>query len=286
MGNKIYYLAFLILLISCNKTDELGYKITKSAIYFVKGNPPRPVEIIDADVLSFKILDTTKMYAKDKNSVYFLGDIIKDADPNSFELLEKPYYTKGKNYVYLSSTKFCSYPETFSFIGNYYCKNKKYVYRPIGRGDKVTEDINNFKLIKEEGLYDYAIDSKFAYVNGMRIEKVNINAYKPIKQGFSKDDKQIFYLDKKMPISDYPSFEIVQLPYSKDNYRAYFRDFIIEKSDPKTFKILNLDASCSCDTTHAYFKNEIIKKADMESIKKGLPVIGCNENEVFFGQFD
>ena len=120
----------------------------------------------------------------------------------------------------------------------------------------------------------------------MRIEKVNINAYKPIKQGFSKDDKQIFYLDKKMPISDYPSFEIVQLPYSKDNYRAYFRDFIIEKSDPKTFKILNLDASCSCDTTHAYFKNEIIKKADMESIKKGLPVIGCNENEVFFGQFD
>lgn len=64
------------------------------------------------------------MYAKDKNSVYFLGDIIKDADPNSFELLEKPYYTKDKNYVYLSSTKFCSYPETFSFIGNYYCKNK------------------------------------------------------------------------------------------------------------------------------------------------------------------
>lgn len=273
-------------MVSCNQQKELGYKITKSAIYFVKGNPPRPIEIISADVNTFKILDSTKMYAKDKNKVYFLGDIIEGADPNSFELLNKPYYTKDKNYVYLSSTKFCSYPETFSFIGNYYCKNKKYIYRPIGRGDKVTDDVEHFKLLKEEGLFDYAIDSKFAYVNGEKIENVNPKTYKPIKQGFSKDDKQIFYLNKKIPISDYPSFEVLQLPYSKDNYRAYFREFIIEQSDPKSFKILNKEAHCSCDTMHAFFQNEIIKNADLEKIRKGLPVIGCNEEEVFFGQYE
>ncbi|MBK9634450.1 MAG: DKNYY domain-containing protein [Bacteroidetes bacterium] len=104
------------------------------------------------------------------------------------------------------------------------------------------------------------------------MKKVNINAYKPIKQGFSKDDKQIFYLDKKMPISDYPSFEIVQLPYSKDNYRAYFRDFIIENQTQKPLNF-KFRSSCSCDTTHAYFKNEIIKKSRYGKHKKR---IACN----------
>ena len=43
MGNKFCFIAIFLIFVSCNKKNELGYKITKSAIYFVKGNEPLPV---------------------------------------------------------------------------------------------------------------------------------------------------------------------------------------------------------------------------------------------------
>jgi hypothetical protein len=52
------------------------------------------------DNASFTIL-TDVRYAKDKNKVFIQGSEIKNADPNTFEMLLKDEYSKDKNHVYL-----------------------------------------------------------------------------------------------------------------------------------------------------------------------------------------
>ena len=45
----------------------------------------------DADPETLKIFGLSGVYAKDKNRVYYLGNVIPESDPNSFKILEDLY---------------------------------------------------------------------------------------------------------------------------------------------------------------------------------------------------
>lgn len=57
---------------------------------------------LDADSKTFQVLKDGDRdpYAKDKDTVWFMGRELKGADAESFEALAKPFYAKDKNHVY------------------------------------------------------------------------------------------------------------------------------------------------------------------------------------------
>ncbi|MCX2680460.1 DKNYY domain-containing protein [Galbibacter sp. EGI 63066] len=56
-------------------------------------------EIGTVDIPSFQVVHES--YAKDKERVFYLGKMIENADPNTFEIFETPYFSKDKNHVYV-----------------------------------------------------------------------------------------------------------------------------------------------------------------------------------------
>lgn len=63
--------------------------------------------IVQKDDIDINSFETVKSYAKDKNNIYYNGEIIKGADVKSFEVLEDYYTAKDKNnYYYLGKIKY------------------------------------------------------------------------------------------------------------------------------------------------------------------------------------
>jgi len=57
------------------------------------------VRITNADVSSFEVIQYP--YSKDKNHVFYHGDVIEKADPKTFSIFKKSYYSKDKNHVFV-----------------------------------------------------------------------------------------------------------------------------------------------------------------------------------------
>lgn len=115
-----------ILLISCNS----GYNKQNGKwvwISYDEGVGKRVNEIDKHDFETFEILED-KNYARDKNSVFYIGRIIKNADPKSFEVLNNGYSKDFIN-VYLDTEKVIfADPKTFEQLRFPYSKDKNNVF--------------------------------------------------------------------------------------------------------------------------------------------------------------
>jgi hypothetical protein len=140
-------------------------------------------------------------YSKDKNHVYYEGDIIEGADPNSFFMLQESEIN-SQNFNNLK------FSQTYSADKNsVYFKNKK-----IKNADK-----NSFKIIKRikkgtpEDFFtlDYSRDKNNFYQSGEIITGIDIDSFKVLDNGYSKDKYSIFLKDislrenKKIPRGEF-----------------------------------------------------------------------------------
>lgn len=119
---------------------------------------------IHCDPDTFQVIDTREWYKtvfKDKNHVYHKGEIITDADPNTFHFLEncindnkRPRYTD------------CDI--------HYYAKDKNFAYfinSPFEIKKIKTKDIEgfDFKVVDSVG---YAFDKFYEYMRGIKKKKI------------------------------------------------------------------------------------------------------------------
>ena len=80
----------------------------------------------------------------------------------------------------------------------------------------------------------------------------------------------------------YESHSKISFNYYKDIRNVYFNNFIIEKANPKTFKVLGL--SFSKDDKFVFYNTEVLKGIDSKSFRKSKN--GYTWKDDFGNEFD
>ncbi len=112
-----------------------NYAIDKNNVYSIIYGKKLVFEIIkNADPASFRLIDfpkkinhLEKIYAKDKNNIYLYGAIIKDANLKTFKPLNS-LYSKDKNSVFCYGKKIDADLKTFKIEWYVYAKDKNNIY--------------------------------------------------------------------------------------------------------------------------------------------------------------
>ena len=153
--------------------------------------------IKDADNQTFKVLNYT--YAIDKNYVHTITGKVKDADIESFKILDD-----GKFLLWYNRMGIAEY----TFYG--YAKDKRNIYYHNYEGKP--KIIKNADLESFSSFNDgyFAKDKNNIYGNGKIIKKADIGNWKKISELpdslYSKDKKRIFYAFWEID-TDYESFK-------------------------------------------------------------------------------
>ena len=191
--------------------------------------------------LTFIIIEENSYFGKDKNNIYYKGDILEKIDRNSFKVLNESYdnsIIKDKNGIYIltkeSSIKtikinkniknidFNSFEEITNYP--YVFKDKNAVYTLNADDDKIAT-VFNFRGI------DYKIN-ELSNANPKKFDMMELNYF--------KDDKNIFYFSdkekmiKKIKNADIKSFEIMNDDYAKDKNNTYYKGKIFKEANVKT----------------------------------------------------
>lgn len=231
----------------------LHFTIVFARDYYVdftgKGRPPSidtkdgyfaryPNMSVIADYPSFRIL--YQAYGSDKNHVYYQGDIIKDANPQKFHVLQ----------------------------GNLnrdqgYAKDDERVY---SRGKLIAEaDAPSFELIErikprgEYSEYVYAKDQNNIYINTLKIANSDPSSFYVALNGMGFDKNQVYYRDRALKGSDPGSFKMINEDFFKDKNHLYYRSSRIDGADSQSFTLLidNFFSKLIKDNKHVYsFKDD------------------------------
>lgn len=266
------------------KSTYKGEKILstgKGFFYSYKGDQKVAVihkgKSLTVDIKTFKVLGDAHImgkrfiydylekgtYAKDKKSVFFNGNKLKNADAKSFAINKKfPYlnYAYDKNYVYLYGEK--AHPvfhgETFIIIDKKYSKDKNFVYK---NGKKIPGLHGaSFKFLKNIGQYRYCKDKFAVYYQQSREN----DWPKPL--GTEKW--------KKLLGADGKSFHHYHENYYKDN-KGVFQNgkTIIKGPSAKSFKLnKGVEYERSDQYTkkkgNVFFNGMIVRSIDANSFRK------------------
>ena len=157
---------------------------------------------------------------------------------------------------------------TFKVLNDKYAKDVKNVYFS---GNKSFEDVDagTFEVLPE----DYSKDKNNVYSpeNGwiQRVNGANPKTIKVLNQFYLKDDKNVFFNDKKILGADANSFIALDKEngYAKDKNSVYYFGQKVEGADPKTFEVIS-DGEYSKDDKNVYASGEIIKGADPKTFRE------------------
>jgi hypothetical protein len=191
-------LFWILILVSCT-----GYNVEKDGVYYKRFDEARGSNkglIKDADRESFTILEYE--YGKDNQHVFYQGKIIPGADPSSFVPLTRLYATDKFRAYYAGDSIEFSTSEDFTIIDEYYSKDKADIFYTTHSLDVCSVD--NFYIYPnkiEEDITDrWSTDGCFYYFKNFQIPSTD---YKSIKffigsAGFAKDKRWVYYLDRKI----------------------------------------------------------------------------------------
>ncbi len=205
-------------------------------------------------------------YVKNEGEVYYNWKRIKDADFESFEILEPikletlyvsdgssfAPYTKDKNNVYFSWKKIeWADPNTFEVLWWFYAKDKNNVYT-----EKIkikNADSDTFKVL----WWFYSRDKDGVYFSWKNIDWATPDTFEVLSRGYWKDWNKVYFLDdiikyeldlntiyffkdsifikdkngiycgrKKLNNADIDTFEILEFWYAKDKNNIYRDAFL------------------------------------------------------------
>lgn len=211
---------FTTLIVGCDDRYETKngnvYYVIKPTFMAEHGGHGDEVLVKNADAESFDELEAG--YGKDKNHVYLNGYLVKNANPQTFEIIdyrdENSYgdknYSKDKNFVFFNGNQIPrANPKTFQILEE----------KPYSKDDK-----------------DYYFWNKplnLSNINTFKLGLLKDNQYK----SYCGNDSKHFYLDTlKFPIADYKTFEYIDEGFfTKDKINVYYLGEIVSEADPKTF---------------------------------------------------
>lgn len=172
--NVFLIFLFVLCLISCRP----GYKEIDGKWAWVSydtGEGKRVRHLKNVDPSSFSIFKKGNgQYAKDKNQVFYLKDVIDDADPVTFQVLNNQGYAKDKNHVYLDYQKVIyAHPKHFEVLAFPYSKDHQRAF--CGTIPLEVKNLSLFKVTQKGHSMNYSKTSFFIKQNPdfKWLEKIN-----------------------------------------------------------------------------------------------------------------
>ena len=179
------------------------------------------------------------------------------------------------------------------YFTNYFTENGGVYYGGDSHKEKLENvDKKTFKIIN---VY-YAKDKNSVYYNGVLLNGVNPEKFEFLggistligEDGYVKDDKNIYFLGKKMENVDLKTFKVVKSNisrsfegYAKDENKVYFQAKPLLGIDVETFEIIG--EAYTKDKNGVYYANEKLEGVDSQNYTKNDNFIKSNgiiyENE-------
>ena len=236
--------------------ETLNYEMIKdkNGVYFLENISEenenseiktKKLNLKGLDLRSFKKVDNSDYYFKDKNSIYYedSGNLhkIESADLKTFKDLDYNF-AKDKN--------------------NIYYKNKK-----LDGIDAASFEKIEFNFIKDKnGLYKIDEDEEKNEIKLIPInEKVNLENFEEIGGNYYKDDKNLYYFGenefKKIDGSDPNSFEYDNENYTfiaKDKNNVYFDGEKVKGIDVKSAE--GIDGLWIKDKNSVFYRGKKLEK--------------------------
>lgn len=183
--------------------------------------------MVPADIKSFKIINDR--YAKDRYTVYFMGEEIRDSDLETFEVVGRGI-SKDKNSIYKYWTKLndLDIPLDIPTVKVFNEKNIDYL---------------NTYLKDKNGIYYSGSEAMMTFLR--KLDTVDEKTFQELGKGYAKDKSRIYYRGKEIKNADMKTFRIMKEDengnryYSEDKNNIYYEGRKIENADMKTFEILN-----------------------------------------------
>ena len=215
-------------------------------IYVIIGNGQkiRSKVIKDADINSFEIMEIGA-YSRDKNNIYFThSDVVKmkNVDKDSFTIGEHGF-SYDKNSVYFYGKK----------IDGISPKGFKIVDLAVNSGDSVTfalltDSKNLYKFIYEFDPETYKLkNTKLVTVTNVKVDAPSFEIVKEDTGSYYKDKDSVFYYDmnkkelRKVEGGDRNSFVEMDNFFARDNKNVYYLGKQIRNISSEGFKFVGPD---------------------------------------------
>ena len=232
-------------------------------------------------------------YIKTNNEVYYKYAEGKDfqfkvenVDLGTFKVLNDKYAKDVKN-VYFSGNK--SFEDvvsrTFEVLPADYSKDKNNVYSPENGWIQKVNGANP-KTIKVLNQF-YLKDDKNVFFNDKKILGADANSFIALdkENGYAKDKNTVYYFGQKVEGANAKTFEVISDgEYSKDDKNVYASGEIIKGADPKTFREFP-ETSYSRDKNNLYYyygEDKFLGKIDENNFEFLDDFIIRNGNEIYF----
>ncbi|MGS0747438.1 DKNYY domain-containing protein [Halpernia sp. GG3] len=186
---KLFKLFFLSLILTSLFSCKKGYEKENGKVYYEhwnEGSAQNKKLMKNVDFKTFKEIEfkdkTSFSFAKDKNHLFIDGDIMKNIDP-----------------------------ETFTFINNYYFKDKNKIY-----------------------FFGFFND-----INDCSVKGIDSNHFQTLKYPWAKSGKILINGQESVFVDDIDSFKPIDEDWGKTNKYIINRNVILKNANPKTTKILS-----------------------------------------------
>ena len=216
-----------------------GYIINQDYVIYQEKDTRK---IIKPDMASFALLDVSG-FAKDKNGIYYRGDLIK-IDTTGFRVVgvislydkqsnywEEPIWRTYKKAFRGTKQINISDPATFESVTSCYFKDKNYLYyydQKVEGADVATlqKDLANGEFVSDKN-NTYYQGKPFIY-KGERVQQVSNNIYKTTTHvlryngGYDKEEKAEDYFVKLPDYFDIPTLRRLNDFYLIDKNHLYY----------------------------------------------------------------
>ena len=269
------YMLYLFFLVGMSSCCFGPWYYQKSGQMHVKGFVPwfgKYEQTLDgADPATFHKIDN--FHAVDANHVYVLSNgwydreinILKDADPATFEVLSRHRYTRDAHHVWFDTKH-----ET-KLVLDADCKTIEVLDDRYARTDS---------LLFHDGVIVPGVDPKTVVIHKSYIEDKNDVYWRNLplhvsdRESFTfvkkkhdtldwaKDKNYVYCLWRnskesnivRSAIADYDSFEAIDMNYARDNVQVYYCDTILPGADPSSF--IKIGYELYRDTKSVYYKGK------------------------------
>ena len=215
-------------------------------IYVIIGNGQkiRSKVIKDADIDSFEIMEIGA-YSRDKNNIYFTySDVVKmkDVDKDSF-IIGEHGFSHDKNSVYFYGKK----------IDGISPKGFKIVDLAVNSGEPVTfalltDSKNLYKFIYKFDDEEYNLKkTELAVITNVKVDAPSFELVKSYTGSYYRDKDSVFYYDinknelRKVEGGDRNSFVEMDNFFAKDNKNVYYLGKQIRNISSEGFKFVGPD---------------------------------------------
>ena len=216
------------------KDDKNIYKVKLEEALFFSSNEinTKKISVDGLDVKTFRTLENDKEietnYFGDKNSVYYIYeniDKIKEADRNSFKILDY-YITKDKNNVYYKGKKMENVDsESFKEFGSFIAKDKNRVFYIEGNEDIKDIDAASFEMMGDTYYFSdkknvFAIKYGGEFPDGqgfVKLKNIDRNSFSTLSKEIGKDNNGVYYLGEKIDGISPNNVRVIE-ELGQDNY--------------------------------------------------------------------